>query len=124
MIAAKDIDTYIASQPQEIRPVLEKMRHIIKSAAPKAEEVISYGMPAFKYHGMLVGFAAWKNHTGFYPWGSKAILEFKKELEGYETSKGAIRFPNEKPLPVTLIKKIVKFRMKANLEKSKKKLTK
>ncbi len=119
-IAIKDIDTYIFLQPEVVRPELEKMRQIIKSVAPDAEELISYGMPAFRYHGMLVGFAAAKKHYGFYPWNGSTVAEFKEELVGYVTSKGAIQFPIGKPLPVALIKKIVKARMKQNISKQKK----
>jgi uncharacterized protein YdhG (YjbR/CyaY superfamily) len=119
MKAAKNIDEYLATQPPKTREVLEKLRRIILSIAPEAEEVISYAMPAFKYHGMLVGFAGWKNHAGFYPWNSRTIAEFKDELKAYETSKGAIQFPLEKPIPVALVKKIVKARMKDNLAKEK-----
>jgi uncharacterized protein YdhG (YjbR/CyaY superfamily) len=80
--------------------------------------VISYQMPAFKYHGMLVYFAAWKNHIGFYP-VSSAISKFKKELSAYEMAKGSVKFPLDKPVPFALITKIVKFRVKENLEKAK-----
>jgi len=117
--SVKDIDTYISLQPEELRPTLERLRQIIKAAAPDAEEVISYGMPAFRYHGMLAGFAPAKNHYGFYPWSSRTVEEFKDDLKDYETSKGAIRLPKDKPIPVALIKKIVKARMKQNLAKEK-----
>lgn len=116
-MAAGDINEYINMQDKEVQPELQKLRHIIQSAAPDAEEVISYGMPAFKYHGMLVGFAAAKNHYGFYPWTSRTTEQFKKELAAFKTSKGAIQFPKDKPLPAALIKKIVKHRMKENIEK-------
>ena len=119
MKAAKDIDSYLAGVPSPARVKLEKLRSIILSVAPDAEEVISYAMPAFKYHGMLVGFAAWKNHVGFYPWNSRTIAEFKDELRGFTTSKGAIQFPLDKPIPIALVKKIVKVRMKENLAKEK-----
>ncbi len=119
-IAIKDIETYILMQPENIQPALQKLRQIIISAAPAAEEVISYGMPAFKCNGMLVGFAAAKKHFGFYPWNGSTVDQFKDELKSFETSKGAIRFPIDKPLPVALIKKIVKSRMKENLAKPKK----
>ena len=119
MKAAKNIDDYLGLQSLESRKALEKLRQIILSVAPDAEEVISYAMPAFNYHGMLVGFAGWKNHSGFYPWNSRTIAEFKDELKGYKTSKGAIQFPLEKPIPVALVKKIVKARMKDNLAKEK-----
>lgn len=112
----KDIDSYIAEQPIEVRERLEQIRHTIQSSAPKAEEVISYGMPAFKFHGMLVYFAAFKNHIGFYalPSGNAA---FQKELSVYKQGKGSIQFPLDEKLPLALIKKIVKFRVKENLEK-------
>lgn len=112
----KDIDSYIHSQPIEVRVRLEKIRHVIKSVAPKAEEVISYNMPAFKFHGMLVYFAVFKHHIGFYPF-TTAITKFQKELSIYKGAKGSVQFPLDKPVPITLIKKIIKFRVKENLEK-------
>jgi uncharacterized protein YdhG (YjbR/CyaY superfamily) len=115
----KNIDEYIAGFPEEIQEILEKMRITIKKAAPKAEEKISYQMPAFTLNGNLVYFAACKNHTGFYPTPS-AILEFKKELSACECSKGAVQFPINKPLPLALISKIVKFRVKENLKRTEK----
>ena len=117
MQPVKDIDAYLALHPPKAKAAMKKLRQTILSVAPEAEEVISYGMPAFKYHGMLVGFAGWKNHTGFYPWNSRTVGEFKDELQGYVTSKGAIQLPLDKPIPVTLVKKIVKARMKENLAK-------
>ena len=95
--------------------MLEKMRQAIKSVAPDAEEVISYQMPAFRYHGMLVYFAAYKNHIGFYPTAS-GIAAFKKELAIYKTSTGAVQFPIDAKLPLCLITKIVKYRVKENSE--------
>ncbi len=117
-IAVKDIDTYIAIQEVEVRKRLEQIRYAIVSVVPKAEEVISYSMPAFKYHGMLVYFSAFKKHIGFYalPRGHKA---FEKELSIYKQGKGSVQFPLDKPLPIALIKKIVKFRAKENVEKEK-----
>lgn len=123
-IAATNIDNYILNQPVSAQASLEKLRQTIKAAAPDAEEVISYGMPSFKYHGMLVGFAAAKQHYGFYPWNSTTIDEFKEDLKPFGTSKGAIRFPVDKPLPTALIKKIVKARIKENVEKEKMKVIK
>lgn len=117
--SVKDIDAYLSKQPEKMKAALEKLRQTIKEMVPGAEEVISYQMPAFRYHGMLVGFAGWKNHCGFYPWNSRTVKEFKNELKDFETSKGAIRFTIEKPLPVALIKKIVKARMKENLKREK-----
>ena len=112
----KDIDSYISEQAVDVRDRLEQIRQVVKTSAPKAEEVISYGMPAFKYHGMLVYFAAFKKHIGFYalPSGNDA---FQKELSAYKQGKGSIQFPLDKPIPLTLIKKIVKFRVKENIEK-------
>lgn len=112
-----DVSQYIAAQPPEIQKVSGKMRQTIKKAAPKAEEIISYGMPAFKYEGMLVYYAVWKSHIGFYPSGS-GIKDFADELSRYKTSKGAIQFPLNEPLPVELITKIVKFRVNENEEKA------
>lgn len=119
------VDEYISSLPAESRGPLEKLRKAIKQAAPKAEEVISYNMPAFKYHGMLVYYAAFKSHIGFYPANASLISkEFKKELASYETSKGTIRFPLGTLIPLTLIKSIVRLRAKQNLEKAKAKAKK
>jgi len=116
-IPPKDIDSYLASLPENDIVVLESLRQIVRSVAPEAEEAISYGMPMFKYHGMLVGFAAAKDHYGFYPCNSRTVEQFKDELAGFSTSKGTIRFPKDKPLPVALIKKIVKARIKENRSK-------
>ncbi len=111
----KDIDDYISIQTPEVQILLEQMRQTIKKAAPEAEEVISYNMPAFKYHGMLVYFAAYKNHISFYatPTGHS---EFKEELSVYKQGKGSVQFPLMRPLPLDLIAKIVKFRVKENLK--------
>ena len=107
------IDEYIALFPVDVRGLLEKMRAAIQKAAPGAEETISYQMPAFKYNGALVWFAAYKNHIGFYPTGS-GIEAFAEELSGYKTSRGAVQFPLDKPLPLALVAKIVKFKVKEN----------
>ena len=114
--APKDINGYIAGFPEETQVILEKLRRTIRKAAPEAQEVISYQMPAFKYQGILVYFAAYKNHIGFYP-TSTGIAAFKKELSAYQTSKGTVRFPIDKPLPLDLTSKIVKFRVKENLQR-------
>ena len=114
MLKPTNVDAYIAAYPEEVQALLEQMRKIIKKAAPKAEEVISYGMPGYKLNGMLVWFGAHAKHIGLYPRGS-GIEQFAGELEGYKTSKGAIQFPIDKPLPVALITKIVKYRVKENL---------
>ena len=118
MIAYKTIDDYIASFPKDLQTILEQMRAIIKKAAPKAKEVISYAMPAFKLNGMLVYFAGYKKHIGFYPMPA-AINAFKKDLSVYKSSKGAVQFPLDKPLPSALITKIVKYRIAENLQKGK-----
>lgn len=112
---AKDIDEYISQFPVSIREQLEILREVITEAAPKAVEVISYGMPAFKQNSVLVYFAAYKNHIGFYPTGS-GITAFEKEISKYKYSKGAVQFPIEESLPLVLIKKIVKFRAKQDRE--------
>ena len=114
----KTIDEYIAGFPDNVIIKLQKLRETIKKAAPGAEEMISYQMPAYKYHGMLVYFAAYKNHIGFYatPTGHAA---FKKELSVYKEGKGSVQFPLDQPLPLSLVTKIVKFRVKQNLEKAK-----
>jgi uncharacterized protein YdhG (YjbR/CyaY superfamily) len=102
---------YIASFPIEVQQQLEQIRNIIRKAAPNAQEVISYGMPAFKQKKILVYFAAFKNHIGLYPTAS-GIEAFKTEFENLKWSKGAVQFPLNKPLPLDLITKIVKFRVK------------
>lgn len=108
------IDEYISTFPSEVREVLEGLRKAIQDSAPNAEEAISYGMPAFKLNGDLVYFAAYKKHIGFYPRGPSAIEAFKEELSGYNLSKGAIRFPLDRPIPLDLVKRIVKFRVQQN----------
>ena len=112
------IDAYIACFPNDIQKLLTAIRGTISKAAPKAEEAIKYGLPTFVLQGNLVHFGAFKNHIGFYP-APSGIEEFKKELAAYEQSKGAIRFPLDKPLPLSLISNIVKFRVIQNLEKAK-----
>jgi len=111
------IDQYIASFPRDVQAVLQQVRRAIKEAAPEAEEIISYNMPAFKLNGNLVWFGASKNHIGFYPRES-AIEEFLDKLSGYEVSKvqGTVKFPLDEPIPLDLIKEIVKFRVKENLK--------
>ena len=107
------IDNYIAGYPVKIQQRLMKIRSIVKNHAPEAEEKISYGMPAFTYHGMLIYFAAHTKHIGFYPF-TTAVEAFRDELTGYNTSKGTIQFPNDKPLPVKLISQIIEFRVQEN----------
>ncbi len=107
------VDAYLAALPEEVRATLEKLRKTIKAAAPKATEVISYQIPMYKQDGMLVGFAAFKNHCSFFP-GAKPVATYKDELKAYKTSKGTIQFPISKPLPAALVKKIVKTRIAEN----------
>jgi uncharacterized protein YdhG (YjbR/CyaY superfamily) len=116
--AIKTTDEYIAQFPKSTQVLLEKMRAIIKKAASKAEEKISYGIPTFVLHKNLVHFGGFKNHIGFYP-GAAGVEAFTKELSAYTFSKGAIQFPIDKPLPSGLITQIVKFRVQQNLEKAK-----
>ncbi len=116
------VDAYIASCPAGIRPKLQQLRKIIRETAPGAEESISYNMPGYKFKGPLVYFASNKAHIGFYPTPSP-LTAMEKELAGYKTSKGAIQFPHDKPLPVTLVKKILKFKLKENEAKEKAKKT-
>ena len=109
----KDIDEYIAGFPKEIQKLLEQIRNTIKQAAPEAEEAIKYAMPTYVLNGNLVHFAAFKNHIGFYPVPS-GIEAFKQELSVYKGAKGSVQFPLDKPMPLDLITKIVKFRVEEN----------
>lgn len=111
------IDEYIKTFPKDIQKILNEVRRTIKTTATEAEDAISYQIPTFRLNGNLVHFAAFKNHIGFYP-GSKAIVVFKEELKKYKSSKGAIQFPLDKPIPFSLIKKIVKYRVKENSTKT------
>ena len=112
------IDEYIKSFPKNIQTLLNEIRQTIKKAAPKATEAISYGIPTFKLNGNLVHFGGFKNHIGFYP-APNGIEKFKKELSKYQSGKGTVQFPIDKPLPRDLITKIVKFRIEENLSKKK-----
>ena len=111
------IDEYIADFPRDVQPLLEKVRAAIRKAAPNAVEKISYQMPTFWQEGNLIHFAGYNHHIGLYP-GSRPIEQFKDELSKYETSKGTVRLPLDKPIPVGLITKITKFCVKRNLEKA------
>jgi uncharacterized protein YdhG (YjbR/CyaY superfamily) len=110
------IDEYIAVFPKQIQDILQELRQTIKEAAPQAQEAISYQIPTFKLNGILVHFAAFKDHIGFFPTPS-GVAAFKEELSEYETSKGTIRFPLDKPIPLDLIRKIVTYRVDENLKK-------
>ncbi|NYT04378.1 MAG: hypothetical protein GKC00_06715 [Candidatus Methanofastidiosa archaeon] len=118
---AKDIDDYIKDFPKEVQTRLKKIRETIKEVAPDAEEKISYGMPTFTLKGNnLVHFAAYNKHIGFYPTPS-GIEKFKDDISVYAWSKGAVQFPLDKPVPYDLIREIVAFRVKENLDYSKSK---
>ena len=112
----KDIDEYLDHHSSEDQRLLRQMRATIHKAAPEAVEKISYGIPTFYLNGNLVHFAAFVNHIGFYP-TSSAIAAFNKQLEPFKSSKGAVQFPKDKPLPLSLVTKIVKFRVRENLGK-------
>src|SRR5258706_16306498 len=113
----KNVEEYLAGTPEPARSALKHIRGVIQSVVPKeTTEVISYGIPMFKYNGMLVGYAAFKNHCSLFPTGSGVIEKFAKKLEGFPTSRGTIRFPPDKPLPDSLLKKIVKTRVAENKE--------
>jgi uncharacterized protein YdhG (YjbR/CyaY superfamily) len=112
------VDEYLSTFPKDVSAVLSGLRKTIKQAAPQAEEMISYSMPAFKHHGMLVWYGAHKDHIGLYPKAS-AIVAFKRELARYKTSKGAIQFLLQEAIPVNLVRKIVKFRVKENEQSQK-----
>jgi uncharacterized protein YdhG (YjbR/CyaY superfamily) len=116
----KDFDDYADRFPREVQQLLRKMRLTIRKAAPKAAEKISYGIPAFTFNGMLVWFAAFRGHMGFYP-GAGAVATFKKELSAYKRAKGSVQFPLDQPLPLAVVSRMVKYRVKQNLRKKKKK---
>jgi len=107
----KTIDEYIASFSPDVQVILQQVRQAVHKAAPQAQEVISYSMPAFKQDNILVWFAAFKNHIGFFPKVS-AIEAFRDKLSDYKTSKGTLQFPLNKPMPIKLIEEIVRFRIK------------
>ena len=112
----KTIDQYIATFPPNIQTLLQQIRTTIHKAAPDAAETISYQMPAFKQNGVLVYFAAFKNHIGFFP-TAQGVEAFKDQLVAYKTSKGTIQFPLDQPFPLGLIGEIVRFRVKTNQSK-------
>ena len=114
------MDAYLAAVPEPARSTLEKVRAVIRSVVPpETIETISYGMPTFKYKGSLVCFGAFSNHCSFFPMNASLIERFRDELKGYQTAKGTIRFPLDKPLPAALLKKMVKARIADNERKKK-----
>jgi uncharacterized protein YdhG (YjbR/CyaY superfamily) len=116
-ISAKTVDEYLQAFPPTVRTVLKKIRQTIKAAAPQAEEVISYGIAGYKYHGMLIYFAGFTRHVSVYP-APRGVESFKKELAAYKGGKGTVQFPLSQPVPFGLITRIVKYRVKANEEKN------
>lgn len=114
------VDEYIAQFPSDVQVKLQSLREIIRDSAPNAVEKISYKMPTYAEHGNLVHFAAYSKHIGFYP-GASGIEAFKEELSRYKGAKGSVQFPLEQPLPEELIRRIVEFRVQANVEKAKEK---
>jgi uncharacterized protein YdhG (YjbR/CyaY superfamily) len=117
------IDDYIQGFRPEIQHVLKQVRNTIRKAAPKAQETISYRIPVFMLEGPVVYFAAFKHHLGFYP-TSSGTRKFRKELAGYKGAKGSVQFPLDQPMPLDLIAKIAKFRVKENLQRAKAKIKK
>jgi uncharacterized protein YdhG (YjbR/CyaY superfamily) len=123
MIKAKTVEEYLAQVPEPARSTLEKVRESIRKAAPTGTtEKLSYGMPAFYHNGPLVAYAAFTDHCSFFPMSAGVVKELQKELKGYATAKGTIRFGLDKPMPASLIKKVVKARLeqKARKEAAKK----
>jgi uncharacterized protein YdhG (YjbR/CyaY superfamily) len=120
MAAYKTIDEYINTFPEDVRAILNQLRQAIKETAPEAEETINYQIPTFTLHGNLVHFAAFKSHIGFYPTPT-GMEAFKKELAPYKGAKGSVQFPIDQPLPLPLIRRIVEYRVKENLERQQKK---
>jgi uncharacterized protein YdhG (YjbR/CyaY superfamily) len=115
---AKAVDAYLAKVPEPARSTLKRVRTTIKAVVPReATEAISYGMPAFRYNGFLVGYAAFKQHCSFFPGSGSILNEYPDQLKGLEISKGTIRFPQDKPLPLALLKSLVKARVAMNRDK-------
>ena len=111
----EDVDAYLAKVPEPARSTLQKIRATIRSVLPaEATECLSYGMPAFRYKGALVAYAAFKDHCSFFPMQASLIDDLKDDLKGYRTSKGTLQFPQDKPLPAALVKKMVKARIIEN----------
>jgi len=118
----KTMDEYINTFPEDVQRILNELRQTIKEAAPEAEETINYQIPTFSLNGNLVHFAAFENHIGFYPTPS-GMEAFKKELSPYKGAKGSVQFPIDQPLPLPLIRRIVEYRVKENVERKQKKKT-
>jgi uncharacterized protein YdhG (YjbR/CyaY superfamily) len=121
-VKVKRVNEYLASLPRESRTVLNRLRKTIREVVPQATEVISYQIPTFKHKGMLVAYAAFSHHFSLFPTGSNVVEKFKKELSPFERSRGTIRFTAEKPLPDSLVKKIVKARVAENERRAKEKI--
>ncbi len=117
MSTATSVDAYIAGFPPEVQSRLKQMRQAIARLAPDATETIGYGIPTFKLHGNLVHYAGYANHVGFYP-GGAGIAAFQEEIAGYKSAKGSVQFPHDRPLPIALVKKIVKYRVAQNEAKA------
>ena len=116
----KSVDDYIASQPEAVRGLLERVRSTIRKAVPGAEEMISYKIPTYRLHGgPVLYFAGWKQHYSLYPATAHLVAAFKEDLAAYEVRKGTIRFPLSEPVPVKLIERIAKFRAKERAERQK-----
>jgi len=116
--APKSVEEYLASVPEPARSTLKKVRAAIRSAVPReTAELISYGIPMFKYKGLLIGYAAFTNHCSLFPLGSSLLKKFASDLKGYSLSKGTIRFPVDKPMPLALLKKFARERVSQNEEK-------
>ena len=111
---ARDVNAYLAALPKDQRVALQRLRKLIKAVAPKATEVISYHIPVYKHAGMLVGFAAFKNHCSFFVMGREAMEAHKEELQRYSTTRGTVHFTPAKPLPAALVRKLVRTRITEN----------
>lgn len=116
MTKVKTVDEYLARVSDDKRAALQKLRKTIKAAAPRAEECISYQLPAYRLNGMLVAFGATANHCAFYPMSASTVAAHKEELKDYDTSKGTIRFQPDNPLPASLVRRLVKARIAENAE--------
>jgi len=115
-LSVKTVADYLSALPPRQRALMRRLRRAIRSAAPEAEEIISYRMPAFRQDGILAWYCAHKNHIGFYPKAS-GIARFKKEISGYKWAKGSVQFPLDRPLPLALVARIIRFRLGENLGK-------